>query len=254
MKRSISTWSTFLALTLSVTGRASAQEQHAVGIRDRPRILMVVTSHGAFEEHGMKTGLWLEEFAVPYRMFREAGYEVTVASPLGGQVPVDPRSLAPESAPANQEAALEILEDSVRLDEVTPALYDAAFFPGGHGTMFDFPQNEKVQRAVVHFLERRKPVALVCHGPAALIGANTPMGDPLVRGRKVAAFTNEEEKQAGLEKAVPFLLQSRLESLGASVVTAEPFMENVVVDDRLITGQNPASSAKAARELIKQLE
>ena len=226
--------------------------------RPRPEkarpILMVVTSHGTFPSSGKKTGLWLEEFAVPYRIFSEAGHEVTVASPQGGAAPIDPRSLEPDALPENADEARKILQDTVVLGEVDLSGHAAVFFAGGHGTMFDFPDNPPVQETVEYFWRNKRPLGLVCHGPAALVGAHAADGStPLVAGRKVAAFTNDEERAVGLEKAVPFLLQTKLETLGAEVATADPFMEQTVADGYLVTGQNPASSAQTARRLLEQL-
>lgn len=219
-----------------------------------PAILMVVTSHGTFPGSGEKTGLWLEEFAVPYKLFRDAGFDVTVASLKGGSVPVDPRSLQPEAVPNNAKHALGLLSDTRALDQVNPAKYAAVFFPGGHGTMFDFPDNPPVQKTVEYFLLTGRPAAFVCHGPAALVGAVDQNGTPLVKGRHVAAFTDAEEKAVGLTEEVPFLLQTRLESLGADVKPEDNFKEQVVVDGNLVTGQNPASSAETAQKLIQLIK
>jgi putative intracellular protease/amidase len=220
---------------------------------ERPRILMIVTGHGTFPESGEKTGLWLAEFAEPWQIFIEAGCEVVIAVPGGGEVPIDPRSTKENALPENPGAALVALRNPLPLSEVDGSRFDAVFFPGGHGTMFDFPNNPPVQETVEYFLSADRPVALVCHGPAALVGAETEDGQPVVKGRRVTAFTNEEEEAAELTEQVPFLLESRLEELGATVETAANFAEHVVVDGRLITGQNPASSAKAAKKLLEQI-
>lgn len=217
-------------------------------------ILMVVTSQGTFPGSEEKTGLWLEEFAVPYKIFRDAGYDVEVVSPKGGSVPVDPRSLQPEAAPVNAKPALGLLSNTLTMDQVDLEDYIAVFFPGGHGTMFDFPDNPPIQKTVEEFLLSGRPTAFVCHGPAALVGAVDETGQPLVKGRRVAAFTDAEEKAVGLTGQVPFLLQSKLEELGAEVVPAENFQVQVVVDGNLVTGQNPASSAQAAYELLNLLK
>lgn len=214
------------------------------------RILMVVTSHGEIKE-GHPTGLWLEEFAVPYELFRAEKHDVTVASLKGGKVPVDPRSLSdrvkyqPETMAALQKARRLAKQD---LDE-----FDAVFFPGGHGTMYDLPDNPKVAATVTHFLLQGQPIALICHGPAALVGAKTPDGKPVVAGRRLTAFTDSEERAVELDKLMPFLLETRLRELGADFSGGPDFAGRVVVDKNLITGQNPASSSAAARELLKQL-
>lgn len=215
-------------------------------------ILMVLTSHGQIDAD-TPTGVWLEEFAVPYEVFVEAGYEVIIASVRGGDVPVDPRSVEPGNAPPNAEKALALLKGIRPLHSVHLDSCVAVFFPGGHGTMFDLPGNADVQKALASFLSAGKPTALVCHGPAALVGLNGPEGQPVVKGRKLTAFTNDEEAAVGLTEEMPFLLQTRLEGEGAEFVAAENFAPNVVVDGNLITGQNPASSAGAARALLQRL-
>lgn len=219
----------------------------------KPEVLMVVTSQGRFPGTTEKTGLWLEEFAVPYRIFREAGFAVVVASPQGGTVPVDPRSTTPDALPDNAGDALAVLKNTEKLDRVNPARYAAVFFPGGHGTMFDFPENAPVQDVVEYFLINDRPAAFVCHGPAALVGGEDRRGQPLVKGRQVAAFTDAEEQAVGLADQVPFLLQSRLQELGATVIPADNFIAHVVVDGNLVTGQNPASSAGTAEALLELL-
>jgi len=213
-------------------------------------ILMVVTSHDRIAPDD-PTGLWLEEFAVPYALFREAGYEVTVASPKGGKAPVDPRSLAGEEKP--DPTALAALEDTETLGDLGLDGYVAVFFPGGHGTMFDLPTSETVQRAVAHFLEKDEPAAFVCHGPAALVGVTLSDGSAAVKGRKVTGFTDAEEKAVELDGKMPFLLETRLRELGGEFAGAELWQEHVVVDGNLITGLNPASSGKAAQALLERL-
>ncbi len=215
-------------------------------------ILMIVTSAGEMP-NGEPTGLWLEEFSVPYEMFVNAGYSVTVASPLGGKAPVDPRSLEPGAKPDSADRFLTLLKNTVPLEEVDLYAYDAFFFPGGHGTMFDFPVNEHVAEAVRHGLAEGKPVGLVCHGPAALVGA-TDNGRPVVEGMSVTGFTDAEEAAVGLTDAVPFLLETRLRELGGDFSGGANFEPHVVIDNNLITGQNPASSGKAASALLHQLD
>lgn len=214
------------------------------------RILLVVTSHAEIEK-GKPTGLWLEEFAVPYELFRAAKHDITVASPRGGEAPVDPRSLADKKA--YQPDTMAALERTRRLAKQDLEEFDAVFFAGGHGTMFDLPDNPVVAKTVNYFLLQGKPIALVCHGPAALVGAKTPDGKPVVAGRRVTAFTDEEERAVELDKAMPFLLETRLRELGAEFSGGPNFAGRVVVDKNLITGQNPASSSAAAQELLKQL-
>jgi putative intracellular protease/amidase len=220
----------------------------------KPSVLMVVTSHSSISE-GNPTGLWLEEFALPYALFREQGYAITVASPRGGQAPIDPRSLEGAEASQVNEVARAALKDTRPVDDSLRADdFDAIFFPGGHGTMFDLPDNPQVQRLVSEFAQGGKVLASVCHGPACLVGAMLRDGSPLVKGRKVTAFTDAEERAVELDQHMPFLLETRLRELGAEFVPAGNWQDHVVVDGRLVTGQNPQSSASAARAVIRLLE
>lgn len=218
-----------------------------------PRILIVVTSHGVMGDTGKPTGLWLEELAVPFMRFVDTGADVTVASIKGGTVPVDPRSMdatGPE-APLVQRfladpAAARTLTHSVPIEAVDATRFDAVFLPGGHGTMFDFPESTSLASAVSRAWTAGRVVAAVCHGPAGLVGAVDSDRRPLVEGRRVSAFTNAEEEAVGLTKAVPFLLQTRLEGLGAKMEIAPNFQPFAIADGRLVTGQNPASARGAA--------
>lgn len=215
-------------------------------------ILMVVTSHDRIDaEH--PTGLWFEEFAIPYGLFRAQGYRVTVASPRGGQVPIDPNSEPEDRDTPDVQAALKVLSDTARLDAVASQPYDAVFFPGGHGTMYDLPDNPDVSRLVGRLTDENKVVASVCHGPACFVGAQRKDGTSVVKGKRITAFTNAEESAVELDKHMPFLLESRLRDLGAHFETADNWTDHVVVDGRLITGQNPQSSGSAAREVIRLL-
>jgi putative intracellular protease/amidase len=213
-------------------------------------ILMVVTSHDRIDaDH--KTGLWFEEFAVPFALFREAGYEVVVASPKGGDTPIDPGSLSKDEVP--DAKALAALKGTQVLADVDLEKHVAVFFPGGHGTMFDLPGSKSVQAAVARFIESKRPTAFVCHGPAGLVGATLSDGTSVVKGRKVTGFTNSEEAAVKLTEKMPFLLETRLGELGGTFSGAENWAVHVVVDGNLITGQNPASSAKAAEAVLAQL-
>ncbi len=216
-------------------------------------ILMVVTSHDRIDaQHS--TGLWFEEFAAPYTLFKEQGYEIAVASPKGGDAPIDAKSLEDYEATADHEAARVALKQLPALDgRFTAEVFDAIFFPGGHGTMFDLPANHEVQRLISAFYEQNKVVAAVCHGPACLVNVALSNGAPLVRGKKVTAFTDSEERAVELDRAMPFLLESTLREKGAAFVPAADWHDNVVVDGKLITGQNPQSSASAATAVIKLL-
>lgn len=224
------------------------------------KVLIVATSHGTLGSGGEATGLWLEELAVPYMVLREAGVDVEIASVAGGKLPIDPRSEKPrdEHPPAVQRflddsAATRAMSSSRKLADLDPQQFDAVFFPGGHGTMWDLPTDATVGQLVAGFLAAGKPVAAVCHGPAALVGARDAGGRPVVAGRTITAFSDSEEKAVGLMEVVPFALESRLRELGATVKTGPDFEPFALRDDWLVTGQNPASSEKVARLLLEAL-
>lgn len=217
-----------------------------------PRILMVVTSADRMPS-GEQTGLWLEEFAVPYLEFRNAGAEVTVASPGGGPAPIDPRSSPDEEQQQAWKEASEVLSRTIPLGDVDPDDFDAVFLPGGHGTMFDLPDNPDLARVLEAHARGDKVIAAVCHGPAGFVGPKGADGKSLVAGRRIAVFTDEEERAVGLDQAVPFLLESRLRELGAWVAKVDNFQEHAVRDGRLVTGQNPASSRATARLTLETL-
>ncbi len=221
---------------------------------DTRRILFVLTSSDTLGESGEPTGLWLDEFTVPYYALRDAGFQVDVVSIRGGRVPIDPRSAEDTSITANRRYQADaetqaVVEATPSIEEVDFADYAALFLPGGHGTMWDLPESTTLAAGVAALYAAGKPVAAVCHGPAGLVGAQGPDGQPLVRGKRVSAFTTREEEAVGLEKVVPFLLDRRLEALGAELVRGEPFTETAVADGNLITGQNPQSAGKVARLL-----
>lgn len=225
-----------------------------------PKILMITTSADRMTPGDEPTGVWLEELTTPYYAFRDAGAEVTIASIAGGPVPVDARSIQP--AGQNDASVERYLADAALQAEVaaTPAFttldaegYDALFLPGGHGTMFDYPTNEALARLVERFDRAGKVVAAVCHGPAGLVAARKPDGTPFVAGRRIAAFTDSEERAVGLEQAVPFLLESRLRELGALHEGAPDFAPFALRDGTLVTGQNPASAAPTAALVMEAL-
>jgi putative intracellular protease/amidase len=214
---------------------------------------MILTSTGQIDSTS-PTGVWLEEFSIPYAIFQEAGFDITVVSIKGGDVPIDPRSLAGLEATPEVKAAEQLLKNTKSVSTIDPEVYNAVFFPGGHGTMFDFPNNEALSAVIRNVYYRDGVVAAVCHGPAAFVGVKGTGGDPFVKGRNLTGFTNEEEFAAALDKHMPFLLETELRNTGALFIPGEKFKENVIVDGRLITGQNPASSGKAAREVVKILK
>lgn len=217
-------------------------------------ILMVVTSHDRIDDDH-PTGVWFEEFSLPYGLFRAAGYTIRVASPAGGPAPIDPRSLEGLEETSDNEAARKALADTERL---SPTLrvedFDAIFFPGGHGTMFDLPEHAEVQRLVHEFAVAGRIVAAVCHGPACLVGVRSAAGTPLVRGRRLTAFTDSEERAVELDGRMPFLLEQRLRALGAAFEGADDWQDHVVVDGWLVTGQNPQSSASVTRAVLERLD
>ncbi|WP_337874783.1 type 1 glutamine amidotransferase domain-containing protein [Exiguobacterium sp.] len=215
-------------------------------------VLMVVTNAKEMKD-GHTTGLWLSEFGEAYVEFKQQGYDITVASPNGGQSPIDARSLEGE-VPADIQATAPLLEDTIDLKTITNFnQFDAIFMPGGHGTMFDLPQSEALNVAIRSLFEAGKTVAAVCHGPAGLVGATLSDGTPLVNGKTIATFTDEEERATGLDIYMPFMLETRLRELGANIVLADNFTENVQVDGNLVTGQNPQSTVAVAKAVINTL-
>lgn len=224
------------------------------------KILMVLTSHEQLGDSGHKTGFWAEEFAAPYYAFKDAGAEVVLASPKGGQPPIDPNS-EQSDAQTNatvrlfeDEAAMDQLANTLKLSEVTADKFDAIFYPGGHGPLWDLSQDPLSIGLIQQFWEQEKPVAAVCHAPAVLINAKTPAGEPIVKGRKVSGFTNSEEAAVGLTEVVPFLLEDKLKELGGLYEKVDDWKPYAVVDGNLITGQNPASSEAVAEALLKKLK
>jgi putative intracellular protease/amidase len=220
------------------------------------KILIILTSHAVLADGHTKTGFWLEELAVPYLAFTRAGATVDLASPKGGKAPADPRSEKDASADARaflaDKAAMTRLEHTLALSDVQGD-YDVVFVAGGHGVMFDLATSHATAALLSRLWARGTVVAAVCHGPAALVGVTTPDGAPLVKGRKVSTFTDDEERAAGLEKQMPFLLESRLVSLGATIDKAPLWQSHAVRDGKLITGQNPASSGAVAALVLQAL-
>jgi putative intracellular protease/amidase len=223
------------------------------------KILMVLTSHDTLGNTGRKTGFWLEEFVAPYYTFLDAGAAVTVASPKGGQPPLDPVSDTPQGQTdltrrfKQDIAAQAVLANTRLLSEMNAEDYDAIFYPGGHGPMWDLTEDAHSIALIEAFYNAGKPVAAVCHAPAVLHRV-TYQGQPIVKGKRVAGFTNSEEEAVGLTEVVPFLLQDKLTELGANFSQAGDFQPYVVRDGLLITGQNPASSERAAEALLEALE
>jgi len=218
------------------------------------KILIVTTSHDRFGEDGSHpTGVWLEEFALPYMEFLNSGVEMTIASPKGGAMPVDPRSLPTPEQEQAWQPAIEAAKQTVKLSEVQSADFDAIFLPGGHGPMLDLPDNPDLQRLLREFDEAGKIISAVCHGPAGLVGTTLTDGTPLVKGKILTSYTYSEEVAANLDKDVPFILENRLHELGAEFIAHANKADHVERDGQLITGQNPNSSASIARAVVAAL-
>ncbi|MCJ2115288.1 type 1 glutamine amidotransferase domain-containing protein [Methylobacterium sp. J-001] len=223
------------------------------------KILMVLTSHDQLGDTGRKTGFWLEELAAPYYVFKDAGAEIVLASPKGGRPPLDPKSSEPASqtdATRRFEAdvdALSALANTTRLEAVTHGVFDAVFYPGGHGPLWDLAEDPVSITLIETTLGAGKPIALVCHAPGVLRHAKAPSGTPLVQDRSVTGFTNTEEEAVGLTQVVPFLVEDELRRNGGRFTKADDWAPYVVADGLLITGQNPASSGPAAERLLERL-
>jgi putative intracellular protease/amidase len=223
------------------------------------KILMVLTSHAALGDSHEKTGFWLEELAAPYYAFEDAGLLITLASPMGGRPPLDPRSDtegARTDATRRFEAdpkAQAALSDTVPLRDVIASDFDAVFYPGGHGPLWDLAEDPVSIALVEAMLGAAKPAAFVCHAPGVLRHARNPEGEPIVQGREVTGFANSEEQAAGLTDVVPFRVEDMLVENGGRYTRAADWEPHVVTDGMLITGQNPASSGPAAKAVLKRL-
>ncbi len=223
------------------------------------KILIVLTSHDQLGDTGKKTGFWLEEFAAPYYVLKDAEVAITVASPKGGQPPLDPKSEIPEFQTEltkrfrTDSAAQAELANTKKLADVSADDFDAVFYPGGHGPMWDMPDNATSIALIEAFVKADKPVGAVCHAPVALVNVRSEDGEYLVKGKRVTGFTNTEEAAMDLTTVVPFLLEDRLKERGGIYSKADNWVPYVQVDGKLVTGQNPASSGPAAEELLKLL-
>jgi putative intracellular protease/amidase len=223
-------------------------------------VLFVLTSHDKLGNTGEKTGFWIEEFASPYYFLTDKGVEVTLASPAGGQPPIDPTSDKPENHTEAtirfkaDEALQEKLSKTHKLAEVKAEDYDAVFYPGGHGPLWDLAESADSVKLIESFYGLEKPVAFVCHAPAALKNVKNEDGEPLVKGKKVTGFTNTEEELVKLTDVVPFLVEDMLKENGGIYSKAGDFEAYALEDGLLITGQNPASSEKVAEILLEKLK
>lgn len=224
------------------------------------KVLMVLSSHDELGDTGKKTGFWLEEFVAPYYYFMDSGIDVAVASPLGGQPPVDPQS---EDLPSHTDAkhrfktdvvAKAVLANTVKLVDVAPTEFDAVFYPSGHGPLWDLAENTQSIALIEAMLATGKPVAAVCHAPGVLRRVKALNGEPVVNGRAVTGFTNTQEEADGLSDVVPFSVEDMLRASGALYSKGRDWQPYVVSDGLLITGQNPASSERAAKCLLQKLK
>lgn len=224
------------------------------------KILMVLTSHDKLGNTGKPTGFWLEEFAAPYYVFHDAGMDVTLASPKGGQPPLDPKSDEPDAQTDDtrrfrgDSAAQKLLANTQKLESINADDFDAVFYPGGHGPLWDLAEDQNSIKLIEQFWAAGKPVGAVCHAPGVLRKVSKPDGTPLVKGKRVTGFTNSEEDGVGLTAVVPFLVEDELKNAGGLYERTDDWGEYAVVDGHLVTGQNPASSAIAAQELLKLLD
>ncbi len=223
------------------------------------KILLVLTSHDRLGDTGKKTGFWLEEFTTPFYVLKDGGAEVVLASPKGGQPPLDPKSDGPDSQTestdrfANDVAARKQLASTKNLSDMRAEDFDGVFYPGGHGPMWDMPDNPTSIALLEAFVRAGKPVAAVCHAPAALVNVRDANGDYLVKGRKVTGFSNGEEDAVELSDVVPFMLEDKLRERGGIYSKVADWAAYAVVDGQLITGQNPASSQLVAEKLLEQI-
>ena len=224
------------------------------------KILFVLTSHSALGNTGEKTGFWIEEFASPYYVLADAGADITIASPKGGQPPVDPKS---ELADAQTTSTKRFYEDSTLINKVAYSLklsdikqddFDAVFYPGGHGPLWDLAIDKDSIKLIEAFYNHQKPIAFVCHAPAALVNVKVKNGESLIKGKELTSFSNTEEEAVKLTKVVPFLLEDELKKHGAIFTKGENWTSYVKQDGLLITGQNPASSEAVAKLLLEALK
>ena len=221
-----------------------------------PKVLFIATSHDKIGNTNDETGVWLEEIAVPYYVFKDAGAEVTLASPRGGRVPLDPKSRSIILATfgtkrfLKDEEAMHFLSHSMLLKDVVADDYDVIFLPGGHGPMWDLADNKTLKKLLEAFNEKNKPIGAVCHGVVGLLSLQNEKGESWIRGKQLTCFSNSEEKLSGLTEQVPFLLETRLVSLGALYSKGDDYVCHVMSDGNIITGQNPASSKEVAQKIM----
>ena len=252
-----------LVLALSLSSLTANSQQVKSTNRqdtDQKNILFVLTSHDELGDTGEKTGFWIEEFAAPYYCLLDKGVKITVASPKGGEAPIDPRSRAEASQTdatrrfIEDKAAQDIINNTMKLKNVNAEDFDAVFYPGGHGPLWDLVENKTSIALIESFNKQEKPMAFVCHAPGVLKNVKDAQGLPLVKGKKVTGFADTEEEAVQLTNVVPFLVEEMLKKNGGVYSKAANWNVHVVEDGNLITGQNPASSELAADLLLKQLK
>ena len=224
------------------------------------KILIVLTSHSQLGNSEAKTGFWIEEFAAPYYIFKEAGAEIILASPNGGQPPIDPKSDTPENQTdatiryKKDHDLLDLIANTIKLENIISDDFDAVFYPGGHGPLWDLSTNKKSIELLEEFWDDKKPIATVCHAPSVLLNVKDQDGNYLIKGKNITGFSNTEEVAVKLEDIVPFMLEDELKAKGGMYSKKEDWASHVVTDGLLITGQNPASSQEVANELLKLLK
>lgn len=247
----------FRLAALAALSTVALHAQTPAPMTDQPTVLIAVTSHSALGDTGRTTGYYLSEVSHPWHALVAAGYAVAFVSPQGGEAPLDPGSRKtddPINAAFLASADFEALSHTLRPEDVDPADYVAVWYAGGHGTMWDFAENERLAQIAAKIYDAGGVVGAVCHGPAGLVNVRLSDGSYLVAGKRVAAFTDDEERAAGLDAVVPFLLQSTLEARGADHRGAALWQSHVEVDGRLVTGQNPASAQEAGEALVRVLD
>ncbi len=224
------------------------------------KVLFVLTSHDKLGDTGEKTGFWIEEFAAPYYNLLEKGVDVTVATPQGGKAPIDPNSEGPDAQTEDTKRfykdteSQKVIDNTLKLETIKAEEFDALFYPGGHGPLWDLAEDKTSIALIESFNKQKKPIAFVCHAPAALKNVKNENGEPLVKGKKVTGFTNTEEEAVKLTNVVPFLVEDMLKENGGIYSKSGDWEVHVLKDGNLITGQNPASSNKAADKLYESLK
>jgi len=223
------------------------------------KILMILTSHDKLGNTGQKTGFWLEEFVAPYYIFKDAGADITLASPNGGQPPLDPKSDEPDFQTEatyrfkNDVDAQAALANTLKLSTILSNKYDAVFYPGGHGPLWDLAEDRNSIALIESMYAKGKPVAAVCHAPAVFRHTKAPDGSALVKGKSVTGFSNTEEAAVQLSEVVPFLVEDELKAKGANYSKVDDWQPYAITDENLITGQNPASSVSVAKAVLEML-